>query len=97
MVISETSTLPTRTLPRRSTSLPMAAMLRYMINLIGELPARADILALPGLHWHDYGKSARPGRKLGHVTLVENTAPQRDLRAFKVLGRVDRATWLAIR
>jgi 5-(carboxyamino)imidazole ribonucleotide synthase len=68
-----------------------------MINLIGELPAREAILAQPGLHWHDYGKSARPGRKLGHVTLVESTARQRDLRSYKVLGRIDRATWLAIR
>ena len=24
----------------------------------------------PGLHWHDYGKAERPGRKLGHVTFV---------------------------
>ena len=68
-----------------------------MINLIGELPARDPLLTVPGLHWHDYGKSPRPGRKLGHVTLVEKTARQRDLRSFKVLGRLDRATWLAIR
>jgi 5-(carboxyamino)imidazole ribonucleotide synthase len=68
-----------------------------MINLVGALPARDVLLAQPGLHWHDYGKSARPGRKLGHITLVEKTARQRDIRAFKVLGRTDRATWLAIR
>jgi 5-(carboxyamino)imidazole ribonucleotide synthase len=68
-----------------------------MINLVGELPSREALLAQPGLHWHDYGKSARPGRKLGHITLVEKTARQRDLRAFKILGRIDRATWLAIR
>jgi len=68
-----------------------------MINLIGELPSRGALLAEPGLHWHDYGKTARPGRKLGHITLVENSARRRDLRSFKVLGRVDRATWLAIR
>jgi 5-(carboxyamino)imidazole ribonucleotide synthase len=68
-----------------------------MINLVGELPAREALLAQPGLHWHDYGKSARPARKLGHITLVEKTARQRDIRAFKVLGRTDRATWLAIR
>lgn len=68
-----------------------------MINLIGELPGRDRLLAEPGLHWHDYGKSPRPGRKLGHITLVENSAGQRDRKAFSVLGRVDRATWLAIR
>jgi 5-(carboxyamino)imidazole ribonucleotide synthase len=68
-----------------------------MINLVGELPARDALLAEPGLHWHDYGKSARPGRKLGHVTICDNAARGRDLRAFKVLSRVDRATYLAIR
>jgi len=68
-----------------------------MINLIGEMPPRESWLAVSGLHWHDYGKSARPGRKLGHITLVDSSSRGRDLRALKVLGRVDRATWLAIR
>lgn len=68
-----------------------------MINLIGELPERAALLREPGLHWHDYGKSARPGRKVGHITLTESSAGKRNSRAMKVLGRVDRATWLAIR
>ena len=68
-----------------------------MLNLIGQMPAREPLLREAGLHWHDYGKSARPGRKLGHLTLCEASARTRDLRAFKVLSRVDRETWLAIR
>jgi 5-(carboxyamino)imidazole ribonucleotide synthase len=68
-----------------------------MINLIGELPARAPLLAEAGVHWHDYGKAPRPGRKLGHVTICEVAARSRDKRAFKVLARIDRATWLALR
>lgn len=40
-----------------------------MLNLIGETPETAEILAIPAAHLHLYGKSARPGRKLGHVTL----------------------------
>jgi 5-(carboxyamino)imidazole ribonucleotide synthase len=68
-----------------------------MINLIGELPAREPLLREPGLHWHEYGKTARPGRKLGHLTLTETSRKSRDLRAFKLLSRVDRATWLAVR
>src|SRR5262245_25878207 len=68
-----------------------------MIHLIGELPARDALLDEAGLHWHDYGKEARPGRKLGHITLVETSAVQRDRRSFKVLSKVDRATWIAIR
>ncbi|MGA2095567.1 MAG: 5-(carboxyamino)imidazole ribonucleotide synthase [Candidatus Acidiferrum sp.] len=40
-----------------------------MINLIGELPDMAEVLAVPSTHLHLYGKEPRPGRKLGHVTL----------------------------
>ena len=40
-----------------------------MLNLIGELPDSSEILAVPDAHLHLYGKSPRPGRKLGHVTL----------------------------
>lgn len=43
-----------------------------MVNCIGVMPDRDSILAVPGAHLHDYGKEARPGRKLGHVTV---TAP----------------------
>jgi 5-(carboxyamino)imidazole ribonucleotide synthase len=68
-----------------------------MINLIGKLPDRVPLLGDAGLHWHDYGKAPRPGRKLGHLTLVESTPRTRDRRIFKVLGEIDRATWLAIR
>ena len=42
-----------------------------MINLIGALPARESVLDIQGAHLHQYGKSPRPGRKLGHITFVE--------------------------
>jgi len=41
-----------------------------MVNCIGTMPDRDAILAIPGAHLHDYGKKARPGRKLGHVTVT---------------------------
>jgi 5-(carboxyamino)imidazole ribonucleotide synthase len=44
-----------------------------MLNLIGETPPASDILAIPGAHLHLYGKSPRPGRKLGHVTLCASS------------------------
>jgi len=44
-----------------------------MINLIGELPEPAEILAIPDAHLHLYGKTSRPGRKLGHVTMQANS------------------------
>lgn len=50
-----------------------------MINFIGEQPDRDHLLAIPGVHVHDYGKrEARPGRKLGHATLVCDSAVKRD-------------------
>jgi len=41
-----------------------------MFNWIGQMPESRQLLAIPGLHWHHYGKQARPGRKLGHATLT---------------------------
>jgi 5-(carboxyamino)imidazole ribonucleotide synthase len=40
-----------------------------MLNLIGATPSTPAILAVKSAHLHLYGKSARTGRKLGHVTL----------------------------
>ncbi len=68
-----------------------------MINLVGRMPTPELLLRETGLHWHDYGKTARPGRKLGHLTICDNAPKSRDRRALKVLSRVDRETWLAIR
>jgi 5-(carboxyamino)imidazole ribonucleotide synthase len=42
-----------------------------MVNLIGAVPPLAELLALPGSHVHLYGKQPRPGRKVGHGTLVD--------------------------
>jgi 5-(carboxyamino)imidazole ribonucleotide synthase len=58
-----------------------------MLNLIGELPAPAEILAVSDAHLHVYGKALRQGRKVGHVTLRADSAEQlaqrlRQLPAF---------------
>ncbi len=47
-----------------------------MVNLIGEIPDLAH--KLPQGSLHDYGKTARPGRKLGHITLLADSAADRD-------------------
>ena len=52
-----------------------------MFNWIGELPNRDLALSIPGLHWHDYGKTARPGRKIGHATLTADTRQELAIRA----------------
>jgi 5-(carboxyamino)imidazole ribonucleotide synthase len=59
-----------------------------MINFIGTLPERDAILALPGVHWHDYGKEPRPGRKIGHCTVVAASAVERDRLVRKVLRKL---------
>jgi 5-(carboxyamino)imidazole ribonucleotide synthase len=41
-----------------------------MVNLIGHVPEEAQIRNIPGASLHSYGKSERPGRKVGHVTLT---------------------------
>jgi 5-(carboxyamino)imidazole ribonucleotide synthase len=60
-----------------------------MVNLIGDMPPRAGLLSDKSLFLHDYGKTPRPGRKLGHLTLVETTARRRDLRATALLKRIE--------
>jgi 5-(carboxyamino)imidazole ribonucleotide synthase len=40
-----------------------------MLNWIGALPDATPVLAEPRAHWHDYGKSPRTARKVGHATL----------------------------
>ena len=71
-----------------------------MLNLIGDLWFRGSerertpdwhgVLALPGVHLHLYGKaSARPGRKMGHLTVTATTAAEARavaLHAATVLG-----------
>ena len=45
-----------------------------MLNFIGDMPDARALLAVPGAHWHDYGKAARAGRKVGHATLRADDA-----------------------
>ena len=59
-----------------------------MLNLIGEMPGKNAVLGMEGVHLHDYGKSPRPGRKLGHLTLVERSAAARDRRARRLLAQL---------
>ncbi len=56
-----------------------------MVNFIGRLPDAAEVLAVPGAHFHDYEKTPRPGRKVGHATLVSRSARERDRAARRLL------------
>jgi len=47
-----------------------------MLNWIGTLPDANAVLRVAGAHWHDYGKSSRVGRKVGHATLRADSSMQ---------------------
>ena len=50
--------------------------LACMLNWIGEMPDARAVLDEAGGHWHDYGKEARAGRKVGHATLRADSAEE---------------------
>jgi len=77
---------------RTMTGAPLVAPRRHsaavMLNLLGDLwsggvaPDWRDVLALPGAHLHLYGKEeARPGRKMGHLTITAETADDAEANA----------------
>jgi 5-(carboxyamino)imidazole ribonucleotide synthase len=57
-----------------------------MLNLIGEAPDSAEVLTVRDAHLHLYGKSPRPGRKLGHVTLRGGSPEQLASRLGELPG-----------
>jgi 5-(carboxyamino)imidazole ribonucleotide synthase len=88
---------------RTLAGLPLVAPRQHsaceMVNLLGDLwfedgherePDWGALLALPGMHLHLYGKKqARPGRKMGHLTVTAATpalARERANAAAGVLG-----------
>ncbi len=59
-----------------------------MINLIGTIPTAASDFGDPHVSLHDYGKAPRPGRKLGHITVVAESAAERDNLLVKISQNV---------
>ena len=45
-----------------------------MYNILGHIPEAAHVVAIEGAHLHLYGKAPTEKRKVGHVTLVAQTA-----------------------
>ena len=91
--------LQVRTLAGAPLAAPRLHSPCVMLNLLGDLwwrdgreaePDWARVLALPGVHLHLYGKtSARPGRKMGHLTVTAASAAEANavaLDAARVLG-----------
>jgi 5-(carboxyamino)imidazole ribonucleotide synthase len=61
-----------------------------MFNWIGDLPDAAPVLRAIDGHWHDYGKQARPGRKVGHATLCAPDAKELAARLTELADALDR-------
>lgn len=57
-----------------------------MLNVIGDWPNVEAVLAVPGASWHDYGKDARIGRKIGHITVTAPTEAELDTRLSQLEG-----------
>jgi len=53
-----------------------------MYNCIGVMPSIEECLTIPSLYYHDYKKTPRPQRKLGHLTLKAKYIEQVE----KILG-----------
>lgn len=62
-----------------------------MVNFIGGLPSRAAVEAVAGATFHDYHKAARPGRKVGHATVVCASAAERDAALSTLAALADAA------
>jgi 5-(carboxyamino)imidazole ribonucleotide synthase len=75
---------------RAVTGLPLGSTLARgssaMVNLIGTVPEMEALAAVTGAHLHLYGKESRPGRKLGHVTIVGGEPGSVDPGLLDVIG-----------
>jgi 5-(carboxyamino)imidazole ribonucleotide synthase len=60
-----------------------------MVNLIGNIPENLASIEGTRVHLHDYGKKPRPGRKLGHITVLADSASERDRELAKICSEVD--------
>ena len=61
-----------------------------MINLIGQIPDAARQGHRGSLH--DYGKTPRPGRKLGHITVIADSSEDRDRQIAEINDSVTEST-----
>jgi 5-(carboxyamino)imidazole ribonucleotide synthase len=82
---------------RAVTGLPLGSteLLRptLMVNILGEDSAPPTILGMPGLHLHWYGKSKRPGRKMGHINLSASSLAELKARFAKLIDLLPAAAF----
>jgi 5-(carboxyamino)imidazole ribonucleotide synthase len=59
-----------------------------MFNLLGEMPECAHRHSMAEVHWHDYHKTARAGRKIGHVTVTAESKSGLEARSTQLAGEL---------
>jgi 5-(carboxyamino)imidazole ribonucleotide synthase len=64
-----------------------------MFNLLGQMPEFANQQSagqnlIPGVHWHDYHKVPRDGRKIGHVTVTAESRTGLNARSAQLAGEL---------
>ncbi len=57
-----------------------------MVNIIGQHPVSAEVLAQTDVHLHLYSKSERDGRKLGHITVTGDNREELEARLRALAG-----------
>ncbi|STZ64331.1 N5-carboxyaminoimidazole ribonucleotide synthase [Moraxella lacunata] len=66
-----------------------------MLNVIGNYPKIADILAIDGVHYHGYDKEERHGRKIAHITVMPSDSEKLTETVEKVVGLLPNKLGLA--
>lgn len=62
--------------------IPMLSPASIMLNILGGAETKSHevlverALTIPSAALHMYGKDSRPGRKIGHITIVSDTMNQ---------------------
>ncbi|HEX6016768.1 MAG TPA: 5-(carboxyamino)imidazole ribonucleotide synthase [Burkholderiaceae bacterium] len=89
-----------RTLAGLPLAAPRVHSSAVMLNLLGDLwrdaqsPDWRPVLSLPGAHLYLYGKrEARPGRKMGHLTLTAGSPEAADALAREAARRLGLSPW----
>jgi len=72
---------------------PQNSSFALMFNLLGEMPEHYNQeldgqVSIPDVHWHDYHKTARAGRKIGHVTVTSENETGLKAKAAQLAAKL---------
>ncbi|MBF9001085.1 MULTISPECIES: 5-(carboxyamino)imidazole ribonucleotide synthase [Vibrio] len=67
-----------------------------MINILGEDSLPQELLAMEGCHIHWYGKSKRPGRKMGHINITADYTGELQRKLCELAKLLDKEAFPAV-